>query len=155
MSVTRRKFLRGVVATGSVCAAAAVGLTAPFRVLAARSSKAFSASGVEEVLAELGVSQTTETSDVIIEAPDVANNGAMVPITIESRIAGTDYIAVIAEKNPFPLIAEFQFEPGADAYVATRIKMMESAPVKAIVKAQGRVYVSSRTVEVTIGGCGG
>ena len=155
MSCTRRNFLHGLAATGSLCATAAVGLIAPLRVLAATTRAAFSATGVEEVLNELGAAQAIETSDVVIEAPEVANNGAMVPITVESRIAGTDYIAVIAEKNPFPLIAEFQFESGANAYVATRIKMMESAPVKAIVKAQGKVYVASRTVEVTIGGCGG
>lgn len=155
MSFTRRKFLQGVTATSTLCATAALGWLAPLRVFAEPERTAFSATGVEQVLGELGASNAADTSAVTIEAPEVANNGAMVPITVESRIAGTEYIALIAEKNPFPLLAEFQFEPGATAYVATRIKMMESAAVKAIVKAQGKVYVASRHVEVTIGGCGG
>lgn len=155
MSVTRRKFLHGLAATGSLCATAALGLLAPLRAFAAADRPAFSATGLDQVLAELGAAGAVETSDVIIDAPAVANNGAMVPVSVESRIAGTDYIALIAEKNPFPLLAEFQFESGANAYVATRIKMMESAAVKAVVKAQGKVYITSRPVEVTIGGCGG
>ncbi|KAA3626551.1 MAG: thiosulfate oxidation carrier protein SoxY [Proteobacteria bacterium] len=155
MSVTRREFLRGLTATSGACLAAAMGWLAPLRVFAAADRAAFAADGLEKVLAELGATGATETTDVIIDAPAVANNGAMVPVSVDSRIAGTEYIALIAEKNPLPLLAEFSFEPGADAYVATRIKMMESAAVKAVVKAQGKVYIASRRVEVTIGGCGG
>jgi len=128
---------------------------APLRALAAIWNKpAFEAQQVDEALQGLGAARIGPSRDIVLIAPDMAENGAIVQIEVESRIPGTEAIAILAEKNPTPLIANFLFSAGAEPYVITRIKMAETADVRAIVKAGGKYYSVGKKVEVALGGCG-
>ena len=79
----------------------------------------------------------------------------MVPIAVESRLAGTESIALLIEKNPQPLAASFGIPAGTEASVSTRVKMGQSSDVYALVKADGRFYVAKKEIKITLGGCGG
>ena len=79
----------------------------------------------------------------------------MVPIEVTSRIADAESIALMVEKNPFPLLAYVDLANGAEAYLNTRCKMGQTSVVKVVVKAGGKHYIASREIKVTIGGCGG
>jgi sulfur-oxidizing protein SoxY len=151
---TRRKFLRKT----SLFAAAvlAAGWSYPVRLLAAQWNKpAFDAKLLDEALKNIGATSALESSQIELKAPEIAENGAIVPVEITSRIPGTQSIYIIAEKNPQPLVAIFDILPGLEPFIATRIKMGESAKVRVLVKAAGKFYVTSQEVKVTIGGCGG
>ena len=91
----------------------------------------------------------------MIEAPQIAENGAVVPIEISSSIAGTTAIAVLIEKNPFPLAAQFDFLEGALPFVKLNVKMGETSDVRVVAIAGGRQYTATKEIKVTIGGCGG
>lgn len=156
MNPLRRAILRGTGAAGTLAVAAAAGLIRPSAVLAAEWNKAaFEAKKVEEVLKTIGVGSPIESGDIVVKAPDIAENGAVVPVEVTSKIAGTERIAVIAEKNPFPLTGSFNLGNGAEGYVSFRIKMGQTSNVMALVTAGGKHYVASKEVKVTIGGCGG
>ncbi|OYX28249.1 MAG: thiosulfate oxidation carrier protein SoxY [Hydrogenophilales bacterium 32-62-9] len=103
----------------------------------------------------LGVSAPVDSKDIIIKAPDIAENGAVVPVEVTSNIAGTTSIAILAEKNGTPLVADFTLSGGALGFVSTRIKMGQTSLVRAVVKAGGKSYTAAKEVKVTIGGCGG
>lgn len=89
-----------------------------------------------------------------MEVPLVAENGAIVPVTVESLLPETRRILLFAEKNPGPLLAEFQLEQGADAYVSLRLKLNESGPVLALAESDGKWYGATAHVRVMVGGCG-
>jgi sulfur-oxidizing protein SoxY len=147
--MNRRHWLQGCAAMLAVLA------LAPLRALAAIWNKpAFEAQQVDEALQGLGAVHIRPSRDIVLIAPDMAENGAIVQIEVESRIPGTEAIAILAEKNPTPLIANFLFSAGAEPYVITRIKMAETADVRAIVKAGGKYYSVGKKVEVALGGCG-
>lgn len=156
MTNLRRAFLKGAGAAGTLAVALAAGLMKPARVFAGEWNKtAFEAKNPADALKGLGAASPIESRDILIKAPDIAENGAVVPIEVTSKIAGTEFIAIIADKNPSPMVGEFSFTNGAEAYISTRIKMGQSSPVRAIVKAGGKTYIASKEVKVTIGGCGG
>ncbi|MDR2219292.1 MAG: thiosulfate oxidation carrier protein SoxY [Methylobacillus sp.] len=127
---------------------------APLQALAAWNRKAFEAEQAEGALQGLGVESEQVSEQIEIIAPQFAENGAVIQIEITSRIPNTESIAIIAEKNPTPLIADFQFTPDAEPFVITRIKMAETADIKVLVKADGRYFSATRHIEVAIGGCG-
>ncbi|MCX7627197.1 MAG: thiosulfate oxidation carrier protein SoxY [Methylophilaceae bacterium] len=142
----RRHFLSACVALLAV---------APFRALAAVWNRlAFESNSVDVALQGLGAGPVVPSSDIVLVAPDFAENGAVVQIEVESRIPGTEAIAILAEKNPTPLLANFVFAAGAEPYVLVRVKLAESGEVKAVVKAGGKYYGVAKMVEVAIGGCG-
>ena len=92
----------------------------------------------------------------MIEAPQIAENGAVVPIEISSNLPGTKSIAVVIEKNPFPLAGKFDFGEGALPFVKVNVKMGETSNVRVVADAGGRLLRrASKEVKVTIGGCGG
>src|SRR5215471_11063847 len=134
---------------------AALALLRPLAALAAWNKEAFGAKTPAEALKGIGVSGAAPTKDILIEAPEIAENGAVVPIEITSNVPGTTSIAVLADKNPFPLVAQFQFREGAVPFVKLNIKMGETSEVRAIAQAGGRSYVATKEIKVTIGGCGG
>ncbi|OYZ26347.1 MAG: thiosulfate oxidation carrier protein SoxY, partial [Hydrogenophilales bacterium 16-64-40] len=88
-------------------------------------------------------------------APDIAENGAVVPVEVTSGIAGTTSIAILAEKNASPLVGNFNLSGGAQGFISTRIKMGQTSLVRAVVNAGGKSYTAAKEVKVTIGGCGG
>ena len=115
---------------------------------------AFESKALADALKNMGATNVIDSRDITITAPDIAENGAVVPIAVTSRIPNTQTIAILAEKNPFPLAASFDLSSGGDAYVSVRIKMGQTSNVHAIVKADGKFYSAVKEVKVTIGGCG-
>jgi len=152
----RRILLKGSLAAGSVGIAVGAGLLTPSAVLGAWNEGAFGATDISTALNGLLGSDATETSaDITIKAPDIAENGAVVPITVESSIGGVKSISIIASGNGTPLVASFELGEGAMPFVSTRIKMGKTADVVAVVQAGDKLYSGAKNVKVTIGGCGG
>ena len=155
MTHPRRTFLRFAGGAGAMLVAAATGLFKTASAWAAPWNKAaFEAKAVAETLKGLGVSNPIDSKDITITAPDIAENGAIVPVAVTSRIPNTQSISIVAEKNPFPLAASFDLLPGSDSYVSTRLKMGQTSDVRVIVKADGKFYTAVKEVKVTVGGCG-
>jgi len=152
----RRIFLKGSLATGAIGIAVSAGLITPRMVLAAWPKAAFDSKNVDGAINSLfGKSTLTSSDKIKIKAPDIAENGAVVPISIETDIDGVESISLIAAKNATPLTSSFVLGKGTLAYIATRIKMGKTANVIAVVKAGNKLYSASKEVKVTIGGCGG
>lgn len=152
----RRILLKGSLAAGAVGVAVGAGLLTPRSVLAAWPESAFTAQSVDDALSELLGTSTHEASEGIkIKAPDIAENGAVVPVTVESDAQGISSISVIAAGNQMPLIASFNLGEGALGFVSTRIKMAKTSEVVAVVQAGDQVFSAAKEVKVTIGGCGG
>lgn len=152
----RRLILKGGGASGVLAVALAAGLLRPIRVFAADWNKAaFESKAMADALKNIGAAGATESAEILIKAPDIAENGAVVPIEVTSRIAGAESIALLAEKNPFPLMAYIDLTNGTEGYINTRFKMGQTSVIKVVVKAGGKSYIASREIKVTIGGCGG
>ncbi|TDY03907.1 thiosulfate oxidation carrier protein SoxY [Thiohalophilus thiocyanatoxydans] len=152
----RRTFLKGSLAGSTVAVAVGAGLLTPGAVMAAWPKRAFETEDMQTAMKDLfGTAQTEPTDDISIKAPDIAENGAVVPVSITSGIAGIEEIAIIAEKNGTPLAANFKLADNAKGFVSTRIKMAKTSNVVAVVKAGGKAYSARKEVKVTIGGCGG
>lgn len=152
---SRRGALRSVAASGALLAAFAAGVIRPSVAVAARNQAAFEAQTAAEAMRSLGIADAVESKDIHIKAPEIAENGAVVPIEIMSDIAGTQSISVFIEKNPFPYTGTFDVSQGALPFVALRVKVGESSPVRVVVAAGGKYYAAAKEVKVTIGGCGG
>jgi sulfur-oxidizing protein SoxY len=130
-------------------------LAKPFAALAAWNENAFGAKTAQDALNAIGAASTVPSKDIVIDAPQIAENGAVVPIEIAVNIPGTSSLAVVLEKNPFPLAAKFDFKEGALPYVKVNVKMAETSDVRVVATALGRHYVATKEIKVTIGGCGG
>jgi sulfur-oxidizing protein SoxY len=151
----RRTFLKGSIATGAVGAAVGAGLLTPQMVLAAWPKSAFEATTVDDAVNGLFGSTSLAGSDQIkIKAPDIAENGAVVPVSVTTDLAA-ESITILAEKNASPLAASFILGSGTEGYVSTRIKMGKTSSVIAVVKSDGKLLSAGKEVKVTIGGCGG
>ena len=133
----------------------AAGLLKPLAALAAWNKAAFTSKSSAEALKILGTPSAEANSGIVIEAPQIAENGAVVPIEVTSNIPGTTAIAVLVEKNPYPLIARFDFKEGALPFVKINAKMGESSDVRVVATAGGKPYQATKEIKVTIGGCGG
>ena len=155
MHDTRRNVLKGIGAIGALVGAVGAGLLSPGRAFAAWNKGAFEAKSAIDAMKALGVANAEDSKAIEIRAPDIAENGAVVPIDITSNIPGTTAIAVFIEKNPFPYTGSFDFSQGTVPYVHLRVKIGESSPVRVVVTAGGKHYTSTKEVKVTIGGCGG
>lgn len=139
----------------AVAAAMAAAMLRPLQLLAGGWNKAaFDARAVADALRGIGVTATESGDKIVFKAPEIAENGAIVPLEIASHIPGTQAIYILVDKNPQPLTAVFEFADGAEAFVATRIKMAESSGVRVVARAGGKFYATMREVKVTIGGCG-
>ncbi len=156
MDNTRRRVLKGASAAGAVFAAFATGALKPSEALAVSWNKsAFEAKSTIDALKALKMDSATDSKDVVIRAPDIAENGAVVPIDVTSNIPGTESISLFVEKNPFPYVGTFDTTKGVAPYVHVRVKIAESSPVRVVVAAGGKHYQAVKEVKVTIGGCGG
>ena len=155
MNTTRRTFLKLTGRVGALAAAWVAGLVTVGQVRAATWNKAgFESKSLADVMKSLGATGAAESKDIVITAPDIAENGAVVPIAITSKLPRTQQISIVAEKNPFPLAATFDVSAGGEGYVSARIKMGQTSDVWAVVKADGRYYVAKKEVKITVGGCG-
>jgi len=156
MNETRRVFLKESLAAGAIGVAVGTGLLTPRSILAAWPQSAFEAKSVDAALsAAVGSDKTEASSHITVKAPDIAENGAVVPVTVSTDMAGASMIALIAEGNAIPLTSTFELGEGTEAFISTRIKMGKTSNVLAVVKADGKLYSAKKEVKVTIGGCGG
>ncbi len=154
MILARRTFLKGIIATGGTMALGTSLL--PSTVMADWPKMAFEATSVEDAMMALFDSaEVEETDKIIIDTPDIAENGAVVPVEITANLPNVKSITIIGEKNPVPLIGHFDFADNTEGWIKTRIKMGKTSNVIAVVKADGKVYAARREIKVTLGGCGG
>ena len=155
MNIARRTFLKLAGGAGALAAAFAAGLVASGQAWAATWNKAgFESKALADVMKSLGATGAAESRDIVITAPDIAENGAVVPVAITSKLPNTQQISIVAEKNPFPLAATFDVSGGGEGYVSARIKMGQTSDVWAVVKADGKYFTARKEVKVTVGGCG-
>ena len=154
MQQTRRSVIK---AGGAAALLAAFGgaLLKPGRALAAWNKSAFEAKSAVDAMRALGMANAEESKAIEIRAPEIAENGAVVPIDITSNVPGTTSISMFIEKNPFPYTGTFDFSQGSLPYVHVRVKIGESSPVRVVATAGGKHYTAVKEVKVTIGGCGG
>lgn len=156
MNNHRRIFIKGSLAASAVGVAVGAGLLTPRAVLAKWPESAFNAEAVDAALTgALGSDNPADSSEITVKAPDIAENGAVVPITVSSSLAGVSSIAVLVKENARPLTANYDLAETTEAYVSNRIKMGKTSDVIAVVKADGKLYQAKKSVKVTIGGCGG
>ena len=157
MGMTRRKALKtGGGATLLTLLAAAGWLKPGDAIAQAWNKAAFEAKSMDEAMKALGTGAPAQSKDItFVSTPDIAENGAVVPIEISSAIPGTTALIVVADNNPFPLIARFDFKEGALPFVKVNLKMGETSDVRVLAEAGGKHYVATKEVKVTIGGCGG
>ena len=134
---------------------AATGLVQSGMVWAKEGKSAFDAKTMNEALDALGVILPESSTAVNLTVPEIAENGAVVPVTVSSSLPNTQQIFILVEKNPSALAASFTFPEGTEGFVTTRVKMRETSQVIALVKADGKFYRATREVKVTAGGCGG
>ncbi|GAB4344819.1 MAG: thiosulfate oxidation carrier protein SoxY [Gammaproteobacteria bacterium] len=151
----RRLILKGGVAAGALGIAASVGLLVPKRVLAAWPENIFMSEKYDEVMKLVSNGAPMEESgEVKLTMPDVAENGAQVPVEVETSIPGVEMITLVVEKNPRPLAARFVLTGVCDSFASIRLKVAETSPVVALVHAGGKIYTAKKSVQVAIGGCG-
>jgi len=156
MNRIRRDMIKAGGGASLLALLAAAGFVRPGTAAAAQWNKAaFEVKTVAEVFKALGAGTPANSADILMKAPDIAENGAVVPIAIESRIPATESIAVLIERNPNPLAASFDIPAGTETMITTRVKMGETSNVYALVKANGKYFVAKKEIKVTLGGCGG
>ena len=146
---------RTVLKCAAGVSALAVGFVKSSGALAAQWNKTgFESGAMSGAIKALGAGNPVESRDITITAPDIAENGAVVPIAVTSRIPNTQQISIISEKNPRPLLATFDVSGASEGFVSTRVKMGETSQVWAVVKADGKFFSAKKEVKITVGGCG-
>ncbi len=152
MMQTRRKTLQHSAVVAGLLAT--TGLFPHYAL--AFNAKAFEAKNLGDVLKAIGAGAPAESKDVTITAPDIAENGAVVPMGAATTLAGVKQLLVLVEKNPSALIAVFNLTDSVDANISTRAKMGQSSDVYAVaIMNDGRALFAKKEVKVTLGGCGG
>ena len=150
---------RNVLKTGSGAALlgllAGAGLIAPGMAHADWNKAAFDAKSMADTLKALGASDATDSKDVQVTGPDIAENGAVVPVGVTSSLPGVTMVAILIEKNPNARAASFVLPAGTEPNVQTRVKMGQTSNVYALVKSNGKFYMATKEIKVTLGGCGG
>ena len=154
MNQQRRDALRITTVLGLAVAA---GLISPGEALAAENwnTAAFDTKNLNDTVKALGGRSAAISKDLVISAPDIAENGAVVPVSVSTTLPGVQQIAILVEKNPNALSANFTIPAGTEAYVSTRVKMAQTSNVFALAKVDGKWLVASKEIKVTLGGCGG
>jgi sulfur-oxidizing protein SoxY len=157
MSELRRKFLKDGVSAALLLPFIGTGLLLPSRVLAAEWNKdAFTTRTINDALKAYGSANATESHNIVINAPEIAENGAKVEVEITSNIPNTRSLAIFADKNPMPLCAVIEFSGAVLPYVKAQLKLAETTRVRAVARTNdGKSYVAFREIKVTLGGCGG
>ena len=155
-NMKRRVFLKGSLTASTLGVAVSAGLLSPQSVLAAWNEGAFSSKNIDDAIkSAMGSAEPTPSDAITIKAPDIAENGAVVPVSVNTSIADVESIAMLVEKNGTPMSAVFHLPKGTLADVSTRLKMGKTGDVIAVVKAGGKLHSVRKSVKVTIGGCGG
>lgn len=149
---TRRQALKKTSALAGLLASAALLPELAF----AFSKEAFDAKTVQSAIKALGAGALTESKDVSLTGPDIAENGAVVPFAVSTTLPGVKRLLILVEKNPAPLIAVFNVSDTVEPAFSTRAKMGQSSDVYAVaLMADGKALYAKKEVKVTLGGCGG
>lgn len=144
----RRLFLRGIAMLGALA-------LVPKQVFA-KWSEAFDAESADDALNGLyNSNELIESDQIHLKVPEIAENGAVVPVNVKTDLENVKTISILADKNPQPLAASFTIPEGTAPDVSIRIRLLETMDVKAIVEADGKLFAAHKEVKVTIGGCGG
>jgi sulfur-oxidizing protein SoxY len=126
------------------------------RAQAAWNSAAFDAKSVDDVMKALGAAKPVESKDIVLTAPDIAENGAVVPIAASTALPNVRQLVFMIEKNPTTLAGSFEFTDAVETSVGTRVKMAQTSNVYAVaLLGDGRTLYAKKEVKVTLGGCGG
>ncbi len=150
---TRREMMSRSAAVAALLGGAGV-LSA--HAQAAYNRAAFDAKSVDDVIKGLGIAKPVESKDITFIAPDIAENGAVVPIAASTTLPGVKRIAFLVEKNPTTLAGVFDFTDMVETSVKTRIKMGQTSNVLAVaILGDGKVLFAQKEIKVTLGGCGG
>lgn len=157
MNSPRRHFLQRATLFTAAAAAFGSGLLKSAGAWAAATwnVQAFTAKTASDAYSRSGYTNAVTSSDIILKLPEIAEDGSVVPVQASSNIPGTTSMAIFVPDNPNPLIADFTFLNGAEPFIATRIKMAKTSSVQIMAKADGKVYMTSKSIKVTAGGCGG
>ena len=153
MMQTRRDMLQRSAAVAGMLAG--MGLL-PQVAMASWNQAAFEAKNMADLMKAMGTSAPTESKDVTITGPDIAENGAVVPVGCSTTLAGVKKLMILVEKNPNMLCAMFDVTDGVEPNFTTRVKMGQSSDVYAVaITADNKVLFSRKEIKVTLGGCGG
>ncbi len=150
--MNRRNLLRQLLRLATVIGASTVGALRPL-LAATWNQAAFESMKVDEAIKAAGITHAQASEDIVLNAPEIAENGAQVPIDVMSKIPNTEHIFVFSDKNVQPYVANFTIGKGLDPFISTRIKMGETSRLRVYVLASGKYFMASREVQVTIGGC--
>lgn len=151
----RREFLRHGGSAGAMAALVAAGWWPAMAAAEEWNRVAFDAKTFEDVLKALGGVDAKASGDVVLVAPEIAENGAVVPLQFSSRSPATEMLAVLVEKNPNMLAAVFEVPEGTVADFQTRVKMAQTSNVFVLARSGGRYLYAVKEIKVTLGGCGG
>ena len=153
----RRAFLKNTLVASATGAALGTGLIAPSIALADSHGAAdpFKATSFDDALKAAGITEIEESDKVVVTAPDLAENAAVVPVEVASSLEGTTEVIILIAENPTPYAAKFAMGEGANALVKCRFKMGKSGDVVGIAKVGDKYYSGKKMVKVTQGGCGG
>jgi sulfur-oxidizing protein SoxY len=155
MNTPRRNFVKSSTILGLMAAAGLLSFEEAQAQAAGWNKAAFDTKDLAGTVKALGGDAPTQSADIAITAPDIAENGAVVPVGVTSKIPNTQAVYILVEKNPNALAAGFNLPAGTDPTVSTRIKMGQTSNVHAVVKADNKFYYTTKEVKVTLGGCGG
>lgn len=155
IDLQRRKALKAGGGLGLLAVLGSIGLLQSGNAMAEWSKTAFTSKSMDEALSAMGVSAPQDGAAIKLTVPEIAENGAVVPVTVETTLPNVEQISILVDKNPNVLAARFNLPAGTEGVVMTRVKMGRTANVIAVVKADGKFYRTSREVKVTAGGCGG
>lgn len=153
--INRRTTLKAGGSLALLSALAAAGFILPRSAQAAWNKAAFEGKTMADALKALGAEGAANSGDIQILASDIAENGAVVPVQVVSKLAKTEQIAILVDKNPSPLAASFTVTDDMVADVTSRLKMGQTSNVIALVKADGKFFTATKEIKVTLGGCGG
>ena len=157
MDAVRRKVVKTGGGATLLTLLAAAGWLKPGEALAADWNKAaFESKTLDDAYKSIAGGTPAPSKEIaFFQTPDIAENGAVVPIGGQSNLPKTESIAILVEKNPNLLAASFDIPQGTEPLVTTRVKMGQSSNVYALVKADGKYHVAFKEIKVTLGGCGG
>jgi sulfur-oxidizing protein SoxY len=155
MNNQRRNVLKSGSGAALLSVLAAAGLIKPGMALADWNKAAFDAKSMADTLKAMGVASPADSKDVQVTGPDIAENGAVVPVGVSSTLPNVTMVAILIEKNPNALAASFTLPEGTQANVQTRVKMGQTSNVYALVKSGDKFFMATKEIKVTLGGCGG
>lgn len=155
MNTQRRNVLKAGSGAALMTVLAAAGIITPGMALADWNKAAFDAKSMADTLKALGAGAPADSKDVQVTGPDIAENGAVVPVGVASTLPNISLVAILIEKNPNALAATFVLPEGTEASVQTRVKMGQTSNIYALVKSDGKFFMATKEIKVTLGGCGG